>query len=184
MSDSRAATPADSTNRRSRVRMTSNSSSACRTSSPFDSSCHPLAAEVSQGTPRAPSHSDNGAGRLWSRSQGLLAREDLGGNVKDLGNSFWREPGVIAGDLVPRHALGEAFEHKANAEAGATNARLPAKRVGILDDPSHVGSVARVAIFFAGLAVLCAFARNAYANSLSTTLPPTSVRRKSRPWWR
>ena len=104
--------------------------------------------------------------------------------MKDLGNSFWREPGVIAGDLVPRHALGEAFEHKANAEAGATNARLPAKRVGILDDPSHVGSVARVAIFFAGLAILCAFARNAYANSLSTTLPPTSVRRKSRPWWR
>ena len=81
--------------------------------------------------------------------------------MKNLGNSLWRETWVIAGDLVAGHSLGQAFEHKAYAEARAMNARLPAKRVGILYDPTHVQIVARVTIVFAGVAVLGAFARNA-----------------------
>ena len=52
----------------------------------------------------------------------------------------------LAGDLVPGHALGQAFEHKAYAQARTANARLPAQRVGILDDPTHVRIVARRAI--------------------------------------
>ena len=126
--------------------MTSNSSSACRTSSPFDNSSCPLAAAVSEATPWAPSHADNGARRLWSRSRGLLTREDFGGNVKDLRNSRWREAWVVACDLVPGHALRQTFEHKAYAEARAANARLPTKGVGILYYPTHPKIVAGVRV--------------------------------------
>ena len=78
------------------------------------------------------------------RPRSVARLEDMGGKVKDLRNSLWRETWVIVGDLVRGHTLGQAFEHKAYAKARAANARLTTKRVGILYDPTHVRIVPRV----------------------------------------